>query len=991
MRKLIFLLLLLPICCAGQHPQLAHTHYGVNDGLPSSEIYDLLEDHDGYIWLATDNGVSRFNGYAFQNFGPKDGLLNNVVFDLYEDATDRIWMSTYKGFYIFDQDTIRAFPYNHLIQGYKNQVASELVHSFFVDQKGCLHASITELGIIQIFPDGHHQLITPPSSSSTANHLMVYQNQGHVLVAAVYNSTEEPLCNLLHYQSNGGKTVVAQKWTFELMDGMSHQQEGDVLQTGQLYVHTGQQAFLINGDELVELPSQQAQIGAQQQLKGGEMYLGLLKQEQSGGLWQFSEDKAPTVDCSTVYFREYAISSILEDQKGGIWLGTNANGIFYVAHPDVKIYDQTSGLADKFVSALSSKNEEEVFIGTKNGVVHLLKVQSCELTSLPESVSEVHDIAYDAQTGFLWLGCHPRTQYYKDGNWNLGSPSRRALKKFDIYPTGEVHGCVAGPFGFLTFDAKTGRILESTEDHPQLKRRYFCTYKDFRGRQWVGSWEGLFQVVNNELKPPAYAHPSFRLRIEEITQLADSTFVIGTKGAGVLLWRDTQLVQIDQSKGLTADMIEKIHVDVHQNIWVGTLNGLNRIKQLSKGQIAVQQYTMADGLPSNEITEIASTQKSLWVGTSQGLAHLPIRPLRKEAPPAVLVIDKVLVNNDPVELQSSNSWSHWQSNVHFAFFAIDHSQHGAIKYRYRLQPTEKWTNTQTPSVGFAALSPNAYRFELQAASKTGQWSPSKTVEFTIHPPFWKTHLFVFSVLLAVMAFLYWMYQNRIRQIQARADMKIQIQSLRQTVLRSQMNPHFIFNCLNSIQCYISDNDPLKATHYLAQFAQLIRTILNNGMQSMTSLESDIDMIKAYIELEKFRMKHPFDCEIFVHPDIDTFELTIPPLLVQPVVENAILHGLSKLNKAGKLYIGYERRGQQLLVTVMDNGPGMSPAPEQSSTASPSHQPKGMEIIQKRLLLHQMGRAVESQLEVTSLAGVPAWGQGTKVVLRIALAVDEPVK
>ena len=202
-----------------------------------------------------------------------------------------------------------------------------------------------------------------------------------------------------------------------------------------------------------------------------------------------------------------------------------------------------------------------------------------------------------------------------------------------------------------------------------------------------------------------------------------------------------------------------------------------------------------------------------------------------------------------------------------------------------------------------------------------------------------------------------------------------------------MNPHFIFNCLNSIQCYISGNDPVKATHYLAQFAQLIRTILNNGTQTVVPLESDIDLIKTYMELENFRMKYPFEYTLFVQPEIDPFELEIPPLLVQPIVENAILHGLSKLKYSGKLYIGYEQIADDLKVTVMDNGPGVSSNSSAQLLNTSPHQPKGMEIIEKRLMLHQAEKTATTRMRIESLNGVAGWEQGTKVELRIALTVD----
>ncbi|MEM9921534.1 MAG: histidine kinase, partial [Bacteroidota bacterium] len=352
----------------------------------------------------------------------------------------------------------------------------------------------------------------------------------------------------------------------------------------------------------------------------------------------------------------------------------------------------------------------------------------------------------------------------------------------------------------------------------------------------------------------------------------------------------------------------------------------------------------------------------------------------KEQTIAQPIISEVIVNNKAIAPHRSNHLSYQESNVQFHFFAIDYQQNGNISYRHRLNETSQWSHTKLTNISYAALSPGSYNFEVQALGKNGCWGPSIAYPFAIQPPFWKQYWFIIASLLAFLGITHLVYQNRIRQIKGKAQLELKIQELQRSALQAQMNPHFIFNCLNSIQGFIAEKNTKAAIHYLSHFSRLIRAVLNASVKRAIPVEDEIELLQNYMELEKSRMPHPFDYHIIVDPALDVSEIFIPPLLTQPIVENAIIHGLSKVERKGRIEIRYQAFDEhKIKVTIRDNGKGM-----EEKAVNSIYPSLGMGITQKRLEIQQLNVHKKDLLSVKSLVGQADWQQGTQLEILIAI-------
>jgi hypothetical protein len=388
----------------------------------------------------------------------------------------------------------------------------------------------------------------------------------------------------------------------------------------------------------------------------------------------------------------------------------------------------------------------------------------------------------------------------------------------------------------------------------------------------------------------------------------------------------------------------------------------------------VKRITVFNGLPSNEINRVATVGNELWVATSKGLVHFLPKEKNHYAP--VPEIDVVLVNNRPINHSKRLSLGPNQNNLTIRFSAINYSMNGKIPYRYRFTGSP-WTTTLTRSVNLPVLPAGERRFEVQAQNEDGIWSESAVLRFEIQPHWYATWWARSAAAVALALGVFMFLKIRTKRLEKAHEMQLQMANLERSALQAQMNPHFIFNCLNSIQNFILQNEKESAISYLGSFAALVRSMLNASVSGSIALADEIKLLNNYLALEKLRFKGRFDFEVTVAEGIDVYEVKIPPLLIQPYVENAVLHGMSNKEAEGKVAVHFEKKTSFMEITVEDNGPGMSKE-NVHKYPGPAHKSVGMSITKKRLELLAKNRQ-NSEVRIE-----PGSASGTVVHIRIEL-------
>ncbi len=284
------------------------------------------------------------------------------------------------------------------------------------------------------------------------------------------------------------------------------------------------------------------------------------------------------------------------------------------------------------------------------------------------------------------------------------------------------------------------------------------------------------------------------------------------------------------------------------------------------------------------------------------------------------------------------------------------------------------------------IPPGKYVFRVRGANSVGAWA-ERDMTITIFPPWWRTWWAYCLYGLLFMAAIFGAFQIQRRRLLLTERGRARVTELEMEVLRAQMNPHFIFNSLNSINWFIQQNDRGKASEYLTKFSKLIRLILQNSKSSIIPLESELESLALYLDLEEMRFDYHFSYKISVPPDMETSTLKVPPLIIQPYVENAIWHGLMHKEEKGKLDIEVSEEDDQLFFKITDNGIGRKQAAALGSKSAIKHKSMGMQITGERIAQLQRPGSKESTVTVYDLSQKDGSFGGTEVIIKIPVIYD----
>ncbi|HEX3166674.1 MAG TPA: histidine kinase, partial [Chitinophagaceae bacterium] len=334
--------------------------------------------------------------------------------------------------------------------------------------------------------------------------------------------------------------------------------------------------------------------------------------------------------------------------------------------------------------------------------------------------------------------------------------------------------------------------------------------------------------------------------------------------------------------------------------------------------------------------------------------------------------------------------AHNQNTLSFSFSASEFVFPERIEYAYQLIPVDNdwhYTNYFNRKIIYSKLSPGSYSFRLKAQIQGGNWDVDPVeYDLIIKPAWWQTKIFIISIFILVLILAIWISRWRIRNVrkQEREKGKIekQILELEAKALRAQMNPHFIFNCLNSIKSLIQQHEEEKSVIYLTTFSKLIRTLFNNADKKEISLYDEIETCKLYLQLEAMRFDSKFSYTVNVDENIDLKAIQIPALIVQPFIENAIWHGIVPSNNGGHISLDVGKQDSIVEIIVDDNGIGRETSLQNKSASNIAHQSKGVNLTQSRLELNNLLQQRQAKLETIDKKDEHGAPIGTMVIIKI---------
>ena len=958
----------------GQSP--VFHNYSQDNILMLNDVYNTFVDRDGYVWIAGSSGMSRFDGYELKRFKTK-GSDNHAAFFNYAQASDgTVYSHGLRGqLRYIEGDSIQVGRYE------SDTVVLKAKRPYFctgiyIDSTDAKYMSVRGNGFFKFHKGGGYDLL----QGNFNNGVLIIDKEGKMpkvvygKEGAIENITKkDSLCVIEFLTPEGIKTVsgfIFKENNLKSENRFWKRKNRDIIAARHGFV------YLIRDFKIIESKELGHRINGIWEDEKERFYFA---SHTPGGLLVYKNVDAIFKNEYEHFLKDIALTSVERDKTGGYWIGSLSNGLYYVPGFDIRIFEADSDYYETYPIGIIAKNENELFFGTRNGKVYHFDIQANEFTLLPiiPKSNVLYELHYDKKTETLWIA-NENLWFFKNDQWTkvdlklkTGEVRNTGVKRLNINESNRTiwfYGHAG--FGGVYMDSK--ETCFNSWDH-DLKARATTINQAKDGTIWGCSNYEIFQFKDDSLT----IVPEVKTFMGSSNALCS---FISSSGKVYISIIAKGILEIDQQgnmrkfstdDGLVYDGIHKIYETSPNVLWFVSDQGIC-YANFNEKEPKFVQFKKENGLPSPSVRNMAFMENGIWMTSRAGLMFWDFS-FDKSIPPAPL-LQRIEVNGKSKTVSSNYSLKHDQTTLKVDFRSLQYEYFGKVPYRYRITENSDWIKTQTPTALLTGLASGDYNFEVQTLGQSGSWSDSTSFSFSIAVPWWRAWWFWTIITAVLIGSVILFYRNQNQQLEKQANLQKEINDLERAALSAQMNPHFIFNCLNSIQNFIIKNDREQAVNYLSKFAKLIRRVLKSSAEGKIILEEEIDFLKNYLSLEQLRFKDKFDFKIDIDPKLDLVDVEIPALLIQPFVENAIKHGMKDKKSGGKINLSFVDKNEFVKISVTDNGSGIY----QNESKPKLHQSMGLGITSRRLEIIN----AENPIQITEVKNDDDKIIGTEINLSI---------
>ncbi len=933
--------------------------YGVAENLSSSTIYFIHQDKKGFIWTANDNGVSRFDGKSFENFTQDNGLCENEIMQIREDSYGRLWFMALNGrVSIYKDGRFYNDENSNLLKNLKS--SNSYIH-FYEDAQKRIWLSTNNHNYYCI-NDNKVKKYVRGNSNLPINKMVFFEdNVDHLWGVSedhFYIINKEQLAeqSMPYYPVNTNAIYFAQNSKtlyFIAKEGLVSMINGRQKLIKPLlpkYTNNNLSAFTID--------------------KSNRAWLSIFGE----GLFSFAQ----FTEKPNIYLKEEFISFLKQDNDKNLWVGTLTNGLFQLSQNarNLLSYTKNDGLTDESVHSIYIDSINRIWLGLKTGHINIIDGNKITVKKAPSekiNYNPIKQIQADPKTGSVWfasdLHVSEITSIYSVTNdiksIREKSDDSYAVKSFSFDQDNKL--AIATASGVFVFKNKSGNLVFDKKSHIDKSYKYFPnrSYKvlfDKYNALWFSNVEGLNYYHNGILQKYGTKDKRLMQRITDIDEYNDK-LIIATLGNGIFIFDKKKIVrQISTKNGLNSNICRKVFVNGN-DIWCVTGKGINKIK-IVNNKVFTSSYTAGSGLISNEIYNIYVRNKNVYVATKKGLSVFnEAQFIEYQSPPKVYF--KEIVVKGKVQKDTSNLIIPYQNNkVIVKFTAINYQNYNQTLFQYRINDQSNWTTTNNNTLEFALLEPGVYHIQLRASRYRNYWSKPVYLSFTIDTPFYKSNWFIIllysSIIFTISYIIYIINKNQKQKEKDELLIQNKLITLEQKALQAMMNPHFVFNVMNSIQHFINTNKSKSANKLLTGFARLIRKNLDICIKGQITLEDEFEYLGLYLSMEKLRFGEKMDYRLTIDEDIDADEILLPSMLLQPFVENAIWHGIMPKEGKGNVNIDVKLVGDYIKIQIEDDGVGIE---NSRKDKNPDYVSRGMSLTNERIQLINKLSVKAIQIEI----------------------------
>jgi ligand-binding sensor domain-containing protein len=903
-----------------------------SDKLQSTESYCVIQDKEGFIWVSTDRGVSRYDGYEFEHFTTDDGLLDNVVFKMFEDALGRIWMVSFNlELCYFQKGKFYPFKYNHLLKEVNYRI---LYSSFYVDRDENVWLSYQNGPMVKISKQG---VIEEKNKFKDAS-MQLYELEGQILESSKGSKVNSKFSMIF---GNSTQNCLFEWNAFRRLL---------VIDSNEVLLSSNNILYQWKRNHCPELIEKFGQNIICLKKHNNQLWvcrhgLGISIYERVNGKWKWKYN----------LMEGHSVSEVLFDENSGIWVTTLDNGLYYT-----RLVGELVELSSKIknnISAIATGDNQEVLIATYDGDIYYKESNTADWKK-HEIAYSVREILYNKSDSTFYLSSKA---LYACNAKGLKIVNKKNCHHVDFDFLGEGFVLSSG----ITELSRNGQIHSK-----QPLRNFSSVYAVSKDEFYLGYLDGAYHYKKGKLTHLKSLDKRFNIRVSEIVGSQNKIF-FATRGKGIIVKEKDTIYTISTADGLIDNQINNLTLLKNGDLLVATHKGLSWVK-FAEG-IEIVNFSELNGLINNEVMDVAGSDDFIWIGTKKGVQKVTYEETQKKKKIGEIKIRNFITGDKIIkEFKQTIELPYEKSYFEIEFSALNYSLLAKTKYKYRLSENEAWRTTTTNKLQFPFLSPGDYLLQITEFEEgdTKRLRPLQ-IHIRVLEPFYRTTNFliiIFIVLFLLVISFFWL---RLRKIKEKEKIKTELSLLRSQAMSAQMNPHFIFNSLNSIQRFILKNDRISSSKYLSKFAKLIRYVLDYSQKTYVTVEEELLSLESYIELEKLRFKDILEYEFIIDPKINRLSTFIPPLLIQPFIENAIWHGIMPVKEGGRVTVEFKVNEIGLNCLINDNGVGMEAS---KGTTVKGHQSFSIENCKKRLELFHQNNIKLSEINYSN--GIQ--GQGTSV-------------
>ncbi len=993
--------------------------YTVDQALPNNHVRGIAQDQNGFIWIVTWDAVSRYDGYEFRNYynDPDDstsapGMDNH---NLVIDKNNIVWVNNSLGLYRYDRMLDNFYPVIEF--KLKN------VHSTSIGSDKNLWV-LSDLGLQMNMDTSQFLTIKPCSPVENKfyenfasfcidnDYLWSLQKDTIRCFDVIKNEENKNYCykenrnyfinwqpSLTNFQYNfqvylmGNTKLIAGNLGLFKVDSLRHEciqikninELQGLPQEIMVWNSPDGQFNLLNKNNFnfSFKPGNNGTVQTWLVDKNNDIWLGILKSNSEGaGLTKvtFQTHQFNHFLTENETGERLGIISILKDSFGDVWVGTIGN--YFLYHLNV-----------------GKKPEKCVFIN-KNFMPSTIHSRSLLNSNGKIFAGNTMDLLY------CFNPFNKRPEFLYPGKIKSILPEN--FKSFKILMKDKSGNLIiAGTTGICLVNLLSEKLLfhENTEKGNDL----YAILNDCDTNYWFGSNGYLIRYDKHFNNRTFHTIADKKFNIESIIEGDSDHLWLALLGGGICRFnKKTGKTEIYSTQyGLKNNTCYNVLMDKHGHIWVSTNQGISMFNPDTKH---FRNFGKAEGL---EIVEFNAD--AVWHGDDDEMMFGGMGGFVSFYPDSIengqsdyyapLLITEISVSGRTI-YPDVYSRKHIElgkgtDNFQIAFACLDYRNANELVYRFRLAENDTgWIKTDNRKrfSNYINLHPGTYHFKVQVTNAVGDWQKNKETDLTIVIPafYYQTLLFKISLgilltFLIAMSILMYIRHLRMKEQRKREllihEEEVKREQLKLEALRGQLNPHFIFNSLNSVNDFILDSDPIRANQYLTDFSGLMRAFLDNSKQEFIPLIKEIELLENYLKLEQIRFSDRFDF-VIDYEEVDNLYVEIMPSMIQPFVENAVWHGIAKnkKDKKGIISIFFKQNSSgYILCEVSDNGIGIVKSKNMRSEEQKKRQSRGIGIIQQRLAITNTVRNTKFKIgfeEVNPSDENP----GTKVKLEIPIRI-----